>query len=292
MESYSLEKKMNQQLQTNTLVPTPHEIAVYQTMAKAAAGTPYWKKLGGEAGILSIMLMAREIDIPPMLAISGGFHNVNGSIEVSARLMNMLIRRRGHKMKIKVSQDDLCVLWGKRADTGEDAEVSYSFEDAKRAHIVKAGGGWEKFPQDMCFARAMSRLGRRLFSDCIGPFYIEGEIPDRASGDNEDRISPIPEDVKQTATHQAIEFIPPNGIDPELANQFLEESAKGKKHYTLDDLKQRAILNPEGFVEQFNKWHGSQEKEEEVLEIEATAVDNSAEEEDHPSVFSEEYAYE
>jgi len=54
--------------------------------------------------------------------------------------------------------------------------TSFTYVEAVKAGLVKQGGGWTKWPKDMCFARALSRLARQLFSDVIGMGYVEGEI--------------------------------------------------------------------------------------------------------------------
>lgn len=156
--------------------PSEHEMMVFQTMAKAAVDSKMYKGVGEQAGVMMIMLSARELGIPPCQALNGGINIINGKAEISARMMSALIRKAGHEIKIKESTENLCVLVGTRKDTGESQEASFSLEEAQRAGLVKIGGGWAKWPKDMCFARALSRLARQLFSDVIGIGYVEGEI--------------------------------------------------------------------------------------------------------------------
>ncbi len=61
-------------------------------------------------------------------------------------------------------------------DTQECYTASFSLDDARRAGLVRSGGGWEKYASDMLFARCISRLARRLFADVISTAYVEGEI--------------------------------------------------------------------------------------------------------------------
>jgi hypothetical protein len=157
-------------------IPSDHEIMVYQTMAEIAVSSTMYKEPGGKAGIMMKMLAARELGIPPFQAINGGLRIIQGSVEISARMMNAMIRRAGHQITIKEITDLHCTLVGTRHDTGETQESSFSIEDAQKAGLVKPGGGWTKWPKDMCFARALSRLARQLFSDVIGIGYVEGEI--------------------------------------------------------------------------------------------------------------------
>jgi len=145
--------------------PSEHEMMVFQTMAKAAVDSKMYKGVGEQAGVMMIMLSARELGIPPCQALNGGINIINGKAEISARMMSALIRKAGHEIRIKESTENLCVLVGTRKDTGESQEASFSLEEAQRAGLVKIGGGWAKWPKDMCFARALSRLARQLFSD-------------------------------------------------------------------------------------------------------------------------------
>ncbi len=168
----------------NDGLPSEHEMDVYRTMAKGAITSGMYK--GNEHGVIMIMLAARELGIPPMAALNGGIHLIQGKVEISARMMSALIRKAGHSLMVKESTDDICVVEGVRVDNGNRFTASYTLQDAQKAGLVRSGGGWTKFPKDMCFARAMSRLARQLFSDVIGIGYVEGEIQDK------DPIEPMP----------------------------------------------------------------------------------------------------
>lgn len=125
---------------------------------------------------MMIMLAAREYGIGPAQALNGGLHIIEGKVELSARMMSALIRRSKHKLHIVESTDEKCTIRGVRADTGEVHVVTYTIEMAQKAGLIKEKGGWKRTPEDMLFARTLSRLARQLFSDVIGIGYIEGEI--------------------------------------------------------------------------------------------------------------------
>lgn len=160
----------------NALIPSTADLGVYQVIAKTASQSKLFEKMGGEAGLLSIMLMARELGLPPLQAVMGGMNIIQGKVELSPRLMNTMIRKAGHKLEIMESSDLICRIKGTRHDTKEEYMVSFSLDDAKKAGLVRSGGGWEKFASDMLFARCLSRLARRLFADVISTAYAEGEI--------------------------------------------------------------------------------------------------------------------
>lgn len=161
----------------NNPVPTEHEMQVYQVMAQQAESSKLYRGIGDKSGLLTIMLSAREMGMAPMCAINGGLNLIQGKVEISARMMTAMIRKAGHSLTVLESTEEICTVKGKRIDNGDEMTCSFTLEEAKKAGLVKNGGGWTKHPCDMLFARAISRLSRRLFSDIIGVGYVEGEIP-------------------------------------------------------------------------------------------------------------------
>jgi len=158
-------------------LPGSHEIQVLQTMALSAAKSNFFKRLGSTEGVFTVMLMARELGIPPMQAITGGIHLIDGRPEISARQINALIRKAGHSMQIVENTNKTCKITGKRKDTGEEHTEEYSMDDAKLAGLA-GRTNWRQHPKSMLFARCISQLGRFLFPDVIGNAYVEGEISD------------------------------------------------------------------------------------------------------------------
>lgn len=155
----------------STLVDLQNTHQLCQQLMK----TPHYSKMGPE-GIFAIVETAKSLSIDPRQALGGGLYYVKGKVEMSARLMNSLIRAQKHSItRDKKSDDTICILHGKRADNGDTWTESFSLEDAKRAGLTNSPV-WKNFTRDMLFARALSRLARQLFPDVIGNVYVEGEI--------------------------------------------------------------------------------------------------------------------
>ncbi len=173
---------------SNDLIPTEAHINALTFMARNASASKFYQSLGGEAGIMSIMLLARELNVSPMQALAGGIWNIQGKVEMSARMMNMKIRQAGHKMKIE-SDSNRCVITGTRKDTGEDLTVTFSMDDASRAGL-SGGNVWKKYPREMLFNRCLSIIARMLFPDVIGNCYVEGEIRDSIEVQEETKKKP------------------------------------------------------------------------------------------------------
>src|SRR4051812_44480807 len=113
---------------TNNLpaIPTDNEFNILQTISRTAAASGLYNGVGNEQKIFMILLAARELGIKPMMALNGGIWNIQGKIEISARLMTSMIRKAGHSIVIKTINDKECVLQGKRADNGDSFDSSFS----------------------------------------------------------------------------------------------------------------------------------------------------------------------
>lgn len=233
----------------NKLIPTAEEIKGIEVLAKYACESKFFKKLGELPGIFSIMMYAKEIGVNPMQAVMGGMYSIDGKIELSSRLLNLLIRKNGHKLKIIISNDEICTIEGTRKDTGESCTVSFSIKDAKSAGIFRSSGPWEKYPSDMCFARAISRLSRRLFPDVIGTSYVEGEI-------EEIEVSKQSKSTSYKEKEEEIIEVPDEDLDAKFFRTFQSLNQDDLNTYiasskNTEEVMKRAISNVEGFKEWF-----------------------------------------
>lgn len=181
------------------LLPAAQEFQMFQTIARSAKASGLYG--GDENKIFMVMLAARELGIPPLLALNGGIWNIQGKIEISARLMNSMIRHAGHTMQI-ISTATECTIKGKRADSGEEHTETFTIAMAEKAGLAN-GNVWKKYPEDMLYNRCMSRLARRFFPDVIGTAYVEGEI--RETTEQEKQIPPSSYEDITVATIKPIE---------------------------------------------------------------------------------------
>lgn len=228
------ENKMNPtenlpQIQSN-MMPTAQDFQMLQVIAKNAADSGLYSGVGQQAKIFMVLLAARELGVSPMLALNGGIWNIAGKIEISARLMNALIRRSGHSIKIIVSNDTECRLLGKRND-GDSFETSFTMEDATKAGLA-GSNVWKKYPADMLYNRCMSRLARRLFPDVIGTAYIEGEIKEAKE------IERLEQAECEEITHKHLKMEPENVVIPNISDETkisFDDLTELMKLYALTD---------------------------------------------------------
>jgi len=246
---------------SNDLLPTESEIRTIEVLAKYASQSKFFEKLGGVGGIMSIMMYAKELGISPLQAVFGGMNNVLGKIEISHVMLNSLIRRKGHKINVIEHTDKVCELEGVRADNGQTMRVSYSIEDAKRAGIYKEGSGWTKYPKDMVWARSISRIGRRLFPDAIGPMYVIGEASEAALEDEaiDAKVETIGEQPKEQiediTVEQSCEMLSQGaGIPNDSTLKGWVEFCRSNTKNSLRVMTDNCLKNKESFVTYVEKF--------------------------------------
>lgn len=228
-----------------------------QVIAKNAHISGLYNSIGGEAKIFMILLSAKELGIPPMQALNGGIWNIQGKIEISARLMNAMVRRAGHSILVKHLDKSKCILEGRRTDTNDCFTAQFTMEDAKDAGLA-GRSTWKAYAEDMLYSRAMSRLARRLFPDIIGTAYVEGEIQDMKNkpdtGLQEAEMEEIPNEEKILE-----EFLSKNpSEDKEQIKVFLEKYSNHWKKSLVQSILDYEDL--EKFHYDFSRWKAKQAK--------------------------------
>lgn len=253
LQTYKNENHAASELSLCKAIPTDHEMLVYSTMAKHAVESKMYHGVGDQAGVMMIMLAARELGVPPMQALNGGLNIINGKVELSARMMSALIRKAGHQIQVKECTDTSCTLIGKRSDTREMQTSTFTIQEAQKAGLIKSGGGWIKFTKDMLFARALSRLSRQLFSDVIGIGYVEGEIKaaecEVLPVENQEPIKEINFESNQEDELNSLFNIE----DQPLVKEYIE-LVKNHFKWTKEKTISEFLKNPTATLEKFNAW--------------------------------------
>ncbi len=129
---------------------------------------------GNLPAILACVSTGRELGLGDMTSLRS-IHIVDGKATFSAELMVQLVRKAKHHITFKASGES-CIVYGKRADNGDDGEFEWTLEMAKRAGLLSKDN-WKNYPESMLWARAVSQLCRMLFADCFaGASYTPEEL--------------------------------------------------------------------------------------------------------------------
>lgn len=166
--------------ETTMSPPSEAEVERYRALVKAIQGTPTVPEVyrNKPNDIYAAILTGRELGLPPMRALNL-IHIIQGRATLSAEAMTLLAQREGHKIEGTSDAKKAHVI-GTRGDNAATMEVTFTIEEATAAGLTSKDV-WKKYTADMLWARAVSRLCRRLFADVIGgAHYSVEEIRDES----------------------------------------------------------------------------------------------------------------
>lgn len=123
----------------------------------------YWAR---PEAALSAILMGRELGLSDMVSLQR-IYVVDGKVVLAAELIRGLIRRAGHSLTYTERNEARCTIHGKRKDTGDELDVTWTIDDAVKAKVA-GKHNWVMYPRAMLDARATTEIARALFSDCVG----------------------------------------------------------------------------------------------------------------------------
>ena len=146
-------------------------------LAQRIAHTPFVPAAlrGKPEAVLAAVLFGAELGLGPMQSLAQ-IHVIDGRPAAAPEMMRALIARAGHRIDVLESVDDRVTLAGRRADTGAEAKVTWTWADAQRAKLT-GKSNWATYPRAMLLARATGELARMLFPDVIaGLSYTPEEV--------------------------------------------------------------------------------------------------------------------
>lgn len=159
---------------------TPQTWSMIQNVAPAMYASRFFGVSSNEQA-MAIMLKGYELG----LSLSASFefvHVIQGKPSLSPRGMLALIQESPALagMKIQDITDDegvpkSCEVWMKRQN-GFEYTARFSMDDAKRAGLVKPGGGWGKYPGNMLRWRAVGFCADVVFPDVLGGMKRADEL--------------------------------------------------------------------------------------------------------------------
>lgn len=165
------------------ILPSPGEWEATMRMAQTIAGTTFVPKAyrGNPEAVVAGILYGREIGLGPMQALQK-VHIIDGKPSLAAEEMLAQMRRRGLMILKSELTMERAFIHARRSDTGEEAEVEWTLQDAIDAGLTSKDN-WSKYRKDMLWARCVGRLCRQLGSDMVGGMvYAAEEMQDWDEG--------------------------------------------------------------------------------------------------------------
>lgn len=142
------------------------------------------------ANVFTAMAMGEVLDLKPIEAINS-INVIQGKPALSAELMGALVRRAGHRLRVEVASNPPTAT----ATLIRKDDPDYEFKtvwDEKRAIVAglwKSGVGWNKYPEQMMRARAVTEVCRMGAPDALHGFVYTAE---ELGGEPQDPFAPSP----------------------------------------------------------------------------------------------------
>jgi 5'-3' exonuclease len=141
-------------------------------MAKAFFNSRLFQQFGSQDAVFSIIVAGREFGLGAMASLRG-FHNIQGKPVMSAQLIAAIVLRSGLAEYIEPDDgnDDKRATWITKRKGRPEKKRTFTIQDAEKAKLLKAGGGWEKYKSTMLNWRACAELARLIYPDVLGNVY-------------------------------------------------------------------------------------------------------------------------
>lgn len=100
-----------------------------------------------------------------------------GKMTMSADLMGAVVRRAGHKLRLREDGDSVTATLIRADDTDYEFTVTWDRAKAQAAGLWGSRGPWQQYPRQMLRARAITEVCRQGASDALaGTVYTPEEL--------------------------------------------------------------------------------------------------------------------
>lgn len=164
--------------------------------------------------LLYALQYAQALQVHPMTAITG-IHVIEGKPSASADLIAGMVRRAGHKLRVRATDTTATAEIIRADDPTYTFTATWTLERAKTAGLT-GKGPWKAYPAAMLKARAITEVARLACSECLfGVIYTPEELGANVTEDGD-----------------VVDVAPPAAVVP--VRDWLGEA---KACQTIDDLR-------------------------------------------------------
>jgi hypothetical protein len=146
-------------------------------LAKHFFDSGFFPDLNSMSQAVVKIVAGEELGLGPMTSMQG-FHIIKGKPAMSANLLGVKAKQSGRYNFRPVEVDDkhAKIAWFENGKAVGHTE--FTIEQAKKAKLIAKDSGWEKYPEDLLFARALSRGVRRFCPEVTAgvPAYTPEEL--------------------------------------------------------------------------------------------------------------------
>lgn len=179
-----------------------------------------------------------------------------GKMTMSADLMGAVVRRAGHKLRLREDGDSVTATLIRADDADYEFTVTWDKAKAQAAGLWGSRGPWQQYPRQMLRARAITEVCRQGASDALaGTVYTPEELESTPTQDTPQKPTRQPSDRTQRDMTRTIlmDYCHETGRDAnEVWRQAQAAGASMDDPDSLSDVidKWQAGTNPEPQEEQ------------------------------------------
>jgi hypothetical protein len=213
------------------------------------------------ANLLYALEYAESLGLHPMAAITG-IHVIEGKPSASAALISALVRRAGHKLRVRGNDEEAVAQIVRADDPDFTFEVRWTMARAEQAGLARKQV-WKNYPAAMLKARAITEVARDACEEALsGMHYTPEELGANVDADGE----PVEAEVQQLRRVQSGDSDPwatnapqqgTTTVDPEVfkpyppAQELAAKAAKAVHRGELAPLRdeaQQADVSPDAGI--------------------------------------------
>jgi hypothetical protein len=136
------------------------------------------------ANLLYALEYAESLGLHPMAAITG-IHVIEGKPSASAALISALVRRAGHKLRVRGNDQEAVAQIIRVDDPDFTYEARWTLDRAKKAGLT-GKKVWQQYPAAMLKARAITEVARDACEEALsGMHYTPEELGANVNADGE-----------------------------------------------------------------------------------------------------------
>ena len=157
-------------------------IAISQIAANIATTSLAGQYRGKPDEVTAVILAGHELGIQPMTSLKS-IDVIQGQPALRAHAMRGLLQSKGHEIELVESDDNHCIMRGRRKGADEWQTVVWDIPRAQRLGLL-GKDQWKKQPKTMLINRATGEICRLVAADALhGMPYAAEELDGYVHGD-------------------------------------------------------------------------------------------------------------
>lgn len=190
-------------------------IAISNIAANIATTSLAGQYRGKPDEVTAVILAGHELGIQPMTSLKS-IDVIQGQPALRAHAMRGLLQSKGHEIELVESDDDHCVMRGRRKGASEWQTVLWDIPRAQRLGLL-GKDQWKKQPKTMLINRATGEICRLIAADALhGMPYAAEELDGYVHGEVAQTKAPL--SIAQLTTPASPTPTPAPAVRPDVVD--------------------------------------------------------------------------